>query len=63
MDEKLRFVVEHERDEQTMTQLCANFGISREIGYVVLRRYRESGAAGFVELESTVLRPMAVGPI
>ncbi len=33
-----------------MTQLCANFGISREIGYVVLRRYRESGAAGLVEL-------------
>ena len=50
MDEKLRFVFEYERDEQTMRDLCAGFGISRETGYVWLRRYRKRGAAGLLEL-------------
>src|SRR5208337_3524987 len=50
MDEKLRFVFEYERDEQTMRELCARFEISRETGYVWLRRYRQSGVAGLVEL-------------
>ena len=41
MEEKLRFVLEYERDEQTMTELCQSFGVARETGYVWLRRYRE----------------------
>jgi len=40
MEEKLRFVYEYERDEQSMKDLCVVFGISRETGYVWLRRYR-----------------------
>jgi len=50
MDEKLRFVFEYERDEQTMRELCAGFGISRETGYVWLRRYRQQGVDGLLEL-------------
>lgn len=50
MEEKVRFIVEYERDEQTMVELCAAFGISRETGYVWLRRYRQSGAEGLLEL-------------
>ena len=50
MEEKLRFVLEYERDEQTMTELCESFGIARETGYVWLRRYRQSGLAGLAEL-------------
>jgi transposase InsO family protein len=50
MDEKLRFVFEYERDEQTMSQLCSRFGISRETGYVWLRRYRLHGVEGLTEL-------------
>jgi transposase InsO family protein len=50
MDEKLRFVFEYERDEETMGELCVRHGISRETGYVWLRRYREAGVAGLVEL-------------
>ncbi len=50
MDEKLRFVFEYERDEQTMRELCERSGISRETGYVWLRRYRQHGAAGLLEL-------------
>jgi transposase InsO family protein len=51
MDEKLRFVFEYERDEETMRGLCERFGISRETGYVWLRRYRGSGVSGLVELD------------
>ncbi|MBZ5598562.1 MAG: helix-turn-helix domain-containing protein, partial [Acidobacteriia bacterium] len=46
MEEKVRFVVDYERDEQTMTELCERYGIARETGYVWLRRYRQSGMAG-----------------
>lgn len=50
MEEKVRFVYDYERDEQTMADLCAGYGISRETGYVWLRRYRKHGLAGLVEL-------------
>ena len=50
MDEKLRFVFEYERDERSMRELCASFGISRESGYVWLRRFRQYGVAGLLEL-------------
>jgi len=51
MEEKLRFVYEYERDEETMSDLCGGYGISRETGYVWLRRYRQRGAGGLVELD------------
>lgn len=49
-EEKLRFVFEYQRDEQTMVDLCRRFGVSRETGYTWLRRYRLHGIAGLVEL-------------
>jgi putative transposase len=51
MEEKVRFVVDYERDEQTMTELCRRYGIARETGYVWLRRYQQHGVAGLVELD------------
>lgn len=51
MEEKLRFVHDYERDEGTMWDLCVRYGISRETGYVWLRRYREQGVRGLVELD------------
>src|ERR1700754_2898261 len=56
MEEKLRFIVEYERDEQTMTELCEEFGIARETGYVWLRRYRQSGIKGLLELNRAAQR-------
>jgi len=50
MEERARFVFEYERDERTMTELCEDFWISRECGYRWLRRYRQHGLAGLVEL-------------
>jgi transposase-like protein len=51
MEEKVRFVLEYEQDERTMTELCEVYGIARETGYVWLRRYRERGVAGLVEFQ------------
>jgi len=56
MEEKLRFVFDYERDEQTMTELCQRYGIARETGYVWLRRYRALGVAGLVELNRAAER-------
>src|SRR5229473_1692642 len=49
MEEKLRFVFEHELQERTMTELCERYEITRQTGYMWLRRYREAGAAGLLE--------------
>ena len=56
MDEKLRFVFEYERDEETMADLCARFGICRDTGYVWLRRYRQYGVQGLLELHRAAKR-------
>jgi putative transposase len=49
LEEKLRFIFEYERDEQTMSGLCQQFEISRETGYLWLRRYRQHGIGGLAE--------------
>jgi transposase InsO family protein len=51
MEEKLRLIFEYERKESTMGELCSRFGISRETGYVVLRRFRQYGLRGLEELD------------
>jgi transposase InsO family protein len=56
MEEKLRFILEYERDEETMTELCQRYGVARETGYVWLRRYREAGIAGLLELNRAPAR-------
>jgi transposase InsO family protein len=45
-DEKLGFVSEHLNGEFTMTELCERYGISRQWGYELVRRYRAEGIAG-----------------
>ena len=56
MEEKLRFIFEYERDELSMVELCEQFGISRETGYVWLRRYRQRGIEGLLELNRAAHR-------
>ena len=41
MDERTRFVLEHERKMYTMTELCEIYDIARETGYYWLRRYQQ----------------------
>ena len=56
MEEKLRFIFEYERDEETMAELCNRYGIARETGYVWLRRYRANGLKGLEELNRAAWR-------
>ena len=56
MEEKLRFVFSYERDEESMKALCERFGISRETGYVWLRRYRQGGPEALLELNRAPAR-------
>jgi transposase InsO family protein len=48
MEEKLRFILEYESGEHSMSELCRGYEISRETGYVTLRRYRARGLAGLL---------------
>lgn len=50
MDERLRFVVDCLAGEETMSALCATYGISRKCGYKWLGRYREFGPEGLHDL-------------
>jgi len=56
MEEKLRFVLEYERREHSMTELCQRYQVARETGYVWLRRFRQTGIAGLVERSRAALR-------
>ena len=49
VDEKVRFVLDHERGIWTMTELCQRYGISRESGYENMRRFRQAGIVGLLE--------------
>ena len=51
MEEKLRFILEYEAGEESMTELCQRYDISRETGYLTLRRYRMAGASRTVAAE------------
>src|SRR5260370_10741346 len=48
MEEKVRFILEYESDEYSMSELCQRYNISRETGYLPLRRYRATGLAGLL---------------
>ena len=56
MDERLRFVVACLEEEETMTALCAAFGVSRKTGYKWLGRYRALGPEGLCDLPRAPLQ-------
>jgi putative transposase len=45
-EEKLRFIAEYLKGELPMTVLCESFGVSRDTGYGLVRRFEAEGAAG-----------------
>jgi putative transposase len=49
MDERMRFVLAASDDEAVMSEICAEFGISRQTGYKWLWRYRAEGLEGLKE--------------
>lgn len=50
MDQRVRFVVEVQRGEQSKAALCRQFGISRPTGDKWLRRYEQLGLVGLADL-------------
>ena len=43
VNERLKFVAAMQREGRTMTEVCAEFGISRKTGYKILKRYEREG--------------------
>src|ERR1035437_10054552 len=54
-EERIRFVIEASKPGSCMAALCGEFGISRQTGYLWLKRYQEGGAA--VVLTELTRRP------
>jgi len=52
VDERLKFVAAAKEARESMTELCARFGISRKTGYKLLRRYQEEGPEGLRDRSS-----------
>src|ERR1700733_9561561 len=48
-EQRVRFVVAASKGEQSMSELCREFAISRPTGYHWLRRYRAVGMEGIRE--------------
>jgi transposase-like protein len=42
MDERLKFVAECETSDESMTQICARYAVSRKTGYKWLARWQSS---------------------
>jgi len=55
-DRKLLFVADCLREEESMTVLCERYGISRETGYVLKRRFLAEGPSGLEERSRAPLR-------
>ena len=49
MDERMRFVLAAEAEEEGMAALCRRFGVNRRSGYKWRERYRSEGVAGLVD--------------
>ena len=56
MDERTQFIARVLADEDAMTALCREYGISRKTGYKWLGRYRREGAAGLRDRSHAPLR-------
>jgi transposase InsO family protein len=50
MEQRLEFIREYETELFTLTELAAQYGISRKTAYKWLERYHADGAAGLVDL-------------
>ena len=61
MEERTRFIAAVLTAEESMTELCAEFGISRKTGYKWLARYQAGGPGGLYELSRAPQRvPWAI---
>jgi len=52
MEERARFVLEVEKAEMSVAELCRRYGVSRKTGYKWIRRYRVEGLDGIRQRSS-----------
>jgi len=57
LEEAFRFVTVYLKGEESMSSLCREFGISRQWGYELVRRYRAEGVAGLEARSRAPHRP------
>jgi len=61
VDERMRFVMAVERQEEPFAAMCRRFMVSRKTGYKWLGRYEEAGVEGLVDRSRAPLHhPQAV---
>ena len=64
VDERMRFVMMVERQEETFAAVCRRFGVSRRTGYKWLARHQALGVEGLVDRSRAPLNhPQAVSPL
>ncbi|MBV9286701.1 MAG: transposase [Hyphomicrobiales bacterium] len=56
MEEKVRFVLAAIEEEALMSEVCAEFGISRQTGYKWVERYRAEGLEGLKDRSRAPIR-------
>lgn len=56
MEERMRFVVAMQKQEESVAALCRRFGVSRRVGYKWLARFEEEGVAGLSDRSRAPLR-------
>jgi putative transposase len=49
VDERMRFVIAVEQQEEAFAAVCRRFGVSRKTGYKWLARFEEAGIAGLLD--------------
>jgi transposase InsO family protein len=63
VDERMRFVMTVEAQEEAFAAVCRRFGVSRKTGYKWIERYREGGPEGLLDRARAPLhRPQAMPP-
>ena len=45
-EQRVRFIHEWQKQEDSMAELCRRYGVSRRVGYKWLARYKQDGIAG-----------------
>jgi len=61
--ERMQFVLAFQKGEQTLSELCQCFGITRRTGYKWLDRFKQSGALGLQDASRAPRNhPNAVAP-
>ena len=52
VDQRLQFLSSYQKEEMSVSDLCREFGVSRQTGYRWINRYKEVGPEGLLNRSS-----------